>query len=287
MHIPVLLNEALEYLAPKPDGIYADVTCGLGGHTIAIAGRLTTGFVVATDRDEESLELARQNAGLLAERIRFARARFSEVRRVLDGMGVGKVDGLIADLGLSMHQLRAGRGFSFSEQAPLSMKMGESEQDTPTAEELLNTESEKELADLIYGLGGERGSRRIARAIVRARPIRDTRHLADVIEAAVHRTGRLHPATLTFMALRRAVNREPQELDALLRAIPDLVAPGGRVVCISFMSLEDRPLKEAFRGLAKEGRARLLTKHVVTPGEAEVAANAAARSAKLRALEMV
>lgn len=287
MHIPVLLNETLEYLAPRPDGTYLDVTCGLGGHTIAVANRLTTGTVVSTDRDEESLELARQNAGPVAERIRFARARFSEVRRVLDGMGIGKVDGLIADLGLSMHQLRAGRGFSFSERAPLSMKMGESEEDTPTAEELLNTVSEKELADLIYGLGEERGSRKIARAIVRARPIRDTQHLADVIEAAVHRTGRLHPATLTFMALRRAVNREPQELDALLKAIPDLVAPGGRAVCISFMSLEDRQLKEAFRALAKEGRARLLTKHVVTPGDAEVAANAAARSAKLRALEMV
>lgn len=287
MHIPVLLNEALEYLAVKPEGTYADVTCGLGGHTKAIAERLTTGVAVSTDRDEESLRLARENAGAVADRIRFARARFSEVRRVLDEMGIGQVDGLLADLGLSMHQLRAGRGFSFSEHAPLSMKMGETEEDTPSAQDLVNTLAEKELADLIYGLGEERGSRKIARAIVRARPIRDTRHLAGVIEAAVHRTGRLHPATLTFMALRRAVNREPQELDALLRAIPDLVAPGGRVVCISFMSLEDRQLKEAFRGLAKQGRARLLTKHVVTPGEAEVAANAAARSAKLRAIEMV
>jgi 16S rRNA (cytosine1402-N4)-methyltransferase len=286
MHYPVMRREALEYLAVRPEGTYLDATCGLGGHTAEIAGRLTTGVVIAGDRDRESLDLARQNAAAFAERIRFVTARFSELRRALNAEGIGKVDGLLADLGLSMHQLRSGRGFSFSEQAPLSMKMGESEPDTPTAADLVNTLSEKELADLIYRLGEERRSRTAARAIVRARPVRDSRHLAAILESAIARTGRLHPATLTFQALRRAVNREPEELDALLGSLPELVAPGGRVVVISFMSLEDRQVKEAFRNLAREGRARLLTKHVVTPGEDEVRDNAASRSAKLRALEM-
>ncbi|HOK48461.1 MAG TPA: 16S rRNA (cytosine(1402)-N(4))-methyltransferase RsmH, partial [Bryobacteraceae bacterium] len=261
-------------------------TAGLGGHTKAIAERLTTGRVIASDRDEAALELARENTAPVADRIRFVRARFSELPLVLKKEGIGKVDGLLADLGLSMFQIRSERGFSFSRRAPLSMKMGEGEADTPDAAELVNTLSEKELADLIYRLGEERRSRTIARAIVRARPVRDTLHLAGVIEAAVPRTGRLHPATLTFQALRRAVNREPEELDALLAALPDMVAAGGRVVVISFMSLEDRQVKEAFRELARSGRARLLTKHVVTPGDEEVRANAASRSAKLRALEM-
>lgn len=286
MHYSVMLREALEYLAVKPEGAYLDATAGLGGHTKAIAERLTTGRVIASDRDEAALELARENTAPVADRIRFVRARFSELPLVLKKEGIGKVDGLLADLGLSMFQIRSERGFSFSSRAPLSMKMGEGEADTPDAAELVNTLSEKELADLIYRLGEERRSRTIARAIVRARPVRDTLHLAGVIEAAVPRTGRLHPATLTFQALRRAVNREPEELDALLAALPDMVAAGGRVVVISFMSLEDRQVKEAFRGLARSGRARLLTKHVVTPGDEEVRANAASRSAKLRALEM-
>jgi 16S rRNA (cytosine1402-N4)-methyltransferase len=155
-----------------------------------------------------------------------------------------------------------------------------------TAAELVNTTGEKELADLLYRLGEEGRSRQIARAIVRARPLRDTLHLAGVVEGAVPRTGRLHPATQTFMALRRAVNRETEELDALLRSAPDLISGGGRMVMITFMSLEDRQAKEAFRGLAQQGRARLLTKHVVKPSIEEVEANPAARSAKLRAVEL-
>lgn len=286
MHYPVMLRESLEYLAVRPEGTYLDATCGLGGHTGEIAAQLTTGVVIGSDRDAESLAIARENTAKYADRIRFVQSRFSELRRSLDALGIEKVDGLLADLGLSMYQIRSERGFSFSAPGPLSMKMGESEEDTPTAGDLVNTLREKELADLIYRLGEERRSRTIARAIVRARPIRDTLHLAGVIEKAVPRTGRLHPATLTFQALRRAVNREPEELDALLRALPDLVASGGRVVVISFMSLEDRQVKEAFRSLAQGGRARLLTKHVVTPGDDEVRANAASRSAKLRALEM-
>jgi 16S rRNA (cytosine1402-N4)-methyltransferase len=285
MHIPVMLNEALEYLAVRPDGTYADVTAGLGGHAGAIAAHLGNGRVVAFDRDAESLEQAKQNTVAVADRIRFGQAAFSELRQALAGQGLERVDGILADLGVSRYQLtEAERGFSLAAAGPLDMRMDRAQ--TLTAEELVNTADERALADLIYQLGEEGRSRQITRAIVRARPLRDTLHLARVIEGAAPRTGRLHPATRTFMALRRAVNRETEELDALLEHAPGLVSSGGRMVVITFMSLEDRQVKEAFRRLAQQGRARLLTKHVVKPSEEELQTNPAARSAKLRAVEM-
>ena len=280
-----MLEEALEYLAVRPDGTYLDATAGLGGHTAAIAERLETGLVVASDCDAESLELTRRNTLAQAGRIRYQQARFSELRAALRTLGLERIDGLLADLGVSRYQLtEPERGFSLSAGGPLDMRMDRSQ--GMTADDLVNTTKERELADLLYQLGEERRARRIARAIVRARPVRDTLHLARIVEQAAPRTGRLHPATQTFMALRRAVNREPQELEALLEQAPNLVASGGRIVIISFMSLEDRQVKEAFRRLAQQGRARLLTRHVVKPGEEEIRGNPASRSAKLRALEM-
>jgi 16S rRNA (cytosine1402-N4)-methyltransferase len=280
-----MLEETLEHLAVRPDGVYLDATAGMGGHTAAIASLLTTGFVVAADRDAESLEMARGNTLAYADRIRYQQARFSELRRGLAAWGLERVDGIVADLGVSRFQLTTPeRGFSISAMGPLDMRMDKSQ--PMTAADLVNTTNERELADLLYGLGEERRARRIARAIVRARPIRDTVHLAGVIEQAAPRTGRLHPATQSFMALRRAVNREPEELDALLEAAPGVLSSGGRFVVITFMSLEDRQVKQAFRALAQQGRARLLTKHVVPPSEEEQASNPASRSAKLRALEI-
>jgi 16S rRNA (cytosine1402-N4)-methyltransferase len=176
------------------------------------------------------------------------------------------------------------RGFSILAEGPLDMRMDQSH--GTTAADLVNYSAEKALADLIFGYGEERRARRIARAIVRARPIRSTRHLADVVERAAPRTGPLHPATRTFMALRIAVNDEQGELDRLLETAPDLVADGGRIVIISFMSLEDRKVKEKFRELAREGRAKLLTKRPVPPDEQEIRQNPPSRSAKLRAVEL-
>jgi 16S rRNA (cytosine1402-N4)-methyltransferase len=285
MHQPVMLKEALEHMALRPDGIYLDATAGLGGHTGAIARRLTTGFVIASDRDAESLEQARQNTADAAERIRFHHGEFSTLHEALRENGIDRVDGLLADLGVSRFQLTdAARGFSILADGPLDMRMDQSK--GTTAADLVNYTAEKALADLIYQLGEERRARKIARAIVRARPIRSTRHLADVVERAAYRTGRLHPATLTFMALRMAVNEEQQELDRLLEAAPELVKSKGRAVVISFMSLEDRKVKNKFRDLDREGRATTLTKRPLRPTEDEVRANPAARSAKLRALEM-
>jgi 16S rRNA (cytosine1402-N4)-methyltransferase len=285
MHVPVMLAECLEYLAVRPDGVYLDMTAGLGGHAGAIAQRLTTGFVIANDRDAESLEQAKLNTAQWADRIRFHRAAFSELRSGLREFGVEQVDGLLADLGVSRYQLtEPERGFSLMADGPLDMRQDRS-QDL-TAAELVNFAAEKELADLIYQFGEERRSRRISRAIVRARPIHTTLRLAHVIEEAVPRTSRLHPATQTFQALRMAVNDEQGELDQLLAAAPGLVKSGGRMVVLSFMSLEDRKVKQCFQTLARAGQASILTRHVVRPSSEETFNNPPSRSAKLRAVEM-
>jgi 16S rRNA (cytosine1402-N4)-methyltransferase len=285
MHVPVMLAECLKYLALKPDGVYLDATCGLGGHTGAIARRLTTGLVLACDRDPQSLELARANTADCADRIRFHTSLFSQLGVVLNQEKVPQLDGLLADLGVSRYQLtQPERGFSLMADGPLDMRMGVGA--AATAADIVNFTPEKELADLIYKYGEERRSRQIARAIVRARPLKTTGQLAKLIEQAVPRTGKLHPATQTFLALRVAVNREFEELEALLAQLPALVKPGGRVVILTFHSLEDRRVKHAFQQLAREGRARLLTKHVVKPTEAELRSNPPSRSAKLRALEI-
>jgi 16S rRNA (cytosine1402-N4)-methyltransferase len=285
MHVPVMLGECLEYLAIRPDGTYLDATAGLGGHTGAIAARLTTGLVIANDRDAESLELAKRNTAQWADRIRYHQGSFSELPGALAALGIERVDGLLADLGVSRYQLtEPERGFSFLAEGPLDMRLDRSQ--GQTAEEIVNFTSEKELADLIYRFGEERRSRRISRAIVRARPIHTTQRLSRVIAEAVPRTSKLHPATQTFMALRLVVNDEQGELDRLLAVGPDLVKIGGRIVVLSFMSLEDRKVKQSFQALDRAGRAVILTRHVVRPAPEEISNNPPSRSAKLRAVEM-
>ena len=280
-----MLAESLDYLAIRPQGIYLDATAGLGGHTAAIAQRLTTGLVIANDRDAESLEMARRNTLEWQPRIRYHHGKFSSLPSALAEFNIPKADGILADLGVSRYQLTSpDRGFSLMASGPLDMRMDRSQ--TTTAAELINFTSEQELADLIYRFGEERRSRKIARAIVRARPMHTTEELAGVIERAVPRTSKLHPATQTFMALRLAVNDEPGELDELLSLAPDLIEPGGRLVVIAFMSLEDRKVKQSFQALARSGRANILTKHVVRPTDEELKNNPPSRSAKLRALEM-
>jgi 16S rRNA (cytosine1402-N4)-methyltransferase len=285
MHVPVMLGECLEYLAIRPDGIYLDATAGLGGHTGAIAARMSSGFVIANDRDAESLELAKRNTLEWAERIRFHHGSFADLGAALKEFGVERVDGLLADLGVSRYQLtEPERGFSLMADGVLDMRMDRSQ--GTTAAELVNFIQEKELADLIYQFGEERRSRKISRAIVRARPIHTTRQLARVIEEAVPRTGKLHPATQTFMALRTVVNDEQGQLDSFLAIAPDLVSSGGRIVVLTFMSLEDRKVKHNFQALARAGRVTILTKHVVRPAPEETKNNPPSRSAKLRALEL-
>jgi 16S rRNA (cytosine1402-N4)-methyltransferase len=284
MHVTVMPVETIEYLAIDPEGVYVDATCGLGGHTRRIAERLTSGLVFSSDRDGESIELARSATVDLEPRIEFSQGPFSTLADRYRSGDRPLAAGLLADLGVSRYQLtEAERGFSLQANGALDMRMDRTTGET--AADLVNQMPEKALADVIYTLGEERRSRQIARAIVRARPITTTLHLARVVEQVAPRTGRTHPATRTFMALRLMVNGELEELAALLDSAPRLLRPQGRMVVLTFMSLEDRIVKRRFQEWARAGRCRLLNRHVVTPGDAEVSANPSSRSAKLRAIE--
>jgi 16S rRNA (cytosine1402-N4)-methyltransferase len=285
-HKPVLLSEVLEWLRVKADGTYIDATLGAGGHSRAIAERLTTGRLIGLDRDARAIELARERMRNLGAKVTLVRTEFSKIAEAARELGLPPVDGVLADLGVSSMQLdEANRGFSFREAGPLDMRMDAQAEDG--AEEIVNRWPEKDLADALYRNAEEHDSRRIARAIVRARPIRDTAHLATVVAGARKQWGRqrLHPATKTFLALRIAVNRELEELGQLLARTPATLSLGGRWVVISYHSLEDRLVKRAFQEEERAGRIRILTRHVVRPAEAEIAANPRARSAKLRAAE--
>ncbi len=286
-HKPVLLREAIEYLRVDPAGVYLDLTFGGGGHTAALLGKLTTGRVIAFDRDAEAIAAGRSRFAGETRKLQLVHAAFSSVAEIVQE----PVQGVLADLGVSRDQLEnADRGFSFQWEGPLRMTMDAGQ--ALTAETLVNHYDERQLADLIYQFGEERRSRRIARAIVRERPIRSTTHLAEVVEKVVPRTprrrshgGRIHPATRTFQAIRIAVNDELGEIERLVETAPLLLAPGGRFAAISFHSLEDRAIKRGLRRWKERGVLEILTRRVVRPSEEEIEQNPASRSAKLRAAE--
>ena len=288
-HVPVLLPETLEYLKVRPDGTYIDATLGAGGHAEAILQVLQQGRgrLLGIDCDPAALAFARARLRAFGERLIAMQGNFAEIARLHQASGLPPADGVVADLGLSSMQLEdASRGFSFCLPGPLDMRMDP--QNATTAEAIVNSSSERDLANLIYRLGEERHSRRIARALMKARPIRSTTELAQVVTRAIpSRSGlhHLHPATRTFLALRLAVNRELENLEAFLATVLEVLAPGGRLVMLSFHSLEDRPVKRAFQSWQREGRARILTRKVIRPSEAERRANPRSRSAKLRAAE--
>jgi 16S rRNA (cytosine1402-N4)-methyltransferase len=282
----VLAEEALHWLRVKPEGTYLDATLGLGGHAVEIARRLTSGRLIGLDRDEQALEIARQRLREFEGRVTLVRADFSRVRELAGEMNWPPLDGVLADLGVSSLQLDAGeRGFSFRQAGPLDMRMDL--QGSTTAADIVNFTAEQELADLLYRLGEEHDSRRIARAIVRARPIRDTEHLANVVAGARPSRGRqrLHPATKTFLALRIAVNRELEALGQFLDQVPATLNSGGRWVVLSYHSLEDRLVKQSFRRWSQQGVLSVLTRKVICPSSAEIEANPRARSAKMRVAE--
>jgi len=292
-HIAVMPEEVLQYLAPHPGGTYVDCTLGAGGHSRRIAAAIGHGRIVGFDKDPEALALARAAVPRPGVEFEAVHADFAAAQEELRARGIERVDGVIADLGLSSMQLgRPERGFSFAADGPLDMRMDPRQE--LTAEQVVNQFDERELADLIFQLGEERRSRRIARAIVRSRPFHGTAQLAALV-AAVNRpvkpaSGRparrgLHPATRTFQALRIFVNAEISSLASWLTSLPQWLAPAARVVVISFHSLEDRPVKQNFRAGAQQGWYRLLTPHAVRPTQAETAANPRSRSARLRAVE--
>jgi 16S rRNA (cytosine1402-N4)-methyltransferase len=291
-HTPVMVAEVLEWLRIKPDGVYVDATTGAGGHSAAIAARLSSGRLISLDRDGQALQIARERLKEFSSKVSFVQTGFSRIEEAVHGLGIATVDGVLADLGVSSMQLdRPERGFSFREAGPLDMRMsgGEAQQDTLTADEIVNRWSEKELADLLYREAEEHDSRRIARAIVMARPIRDTAHLATVVAGARKQWGRqkLHPATKTFLALRIAVNRELEELGQFLNRTPATLNAGGRWVVLTYHSREDRPVKHAFQEGERAGTLKVLTRHVVVPNEEEQKGNPRSRSAKLRCAEKV
>ncbi len=295
-HVPVLLKEAIDFLDIKRNGTYIDATVGLGGHSYEIAKRLgAAGHLIGFDKDPAALEIARTKVGSAGvspattdwPEVTLAHGSFAEL---VNDQRPASLDGILADLGMSTLQLQdAARGFSFQAEGALDMRMNP--QAELTAEQVVNHFDERELADVIYEFGDERRSRRIARAIVRSRPIRTTVQLAEVIAAAARPMNqaerRIHPATKTFQALRIFVNRELDDLRALLNAAPQVLKSGGRLVIISFHSLEDRIVKDAFREGVKQGHYRLLVKKPVTPEEEEIDRNPRSRSAKLRAAERV
>ncbi len=302
-HVPVLLKEAIDFLAVKRGGTYLDATVGLGGHSFEIAKRLgAPGHLIGFDKDPAAL--GRAGVSLQPSGVRYGTdgAAGGELTSNSDWPSVSLIhssfaeigercapsslDGILADLGVSSLQLGdAARGFSFQAEGPLDMRMNPMSGET--AEQVVNHIDERELADVIYEFGEERRSRRIARAIVRSRPIRTTRQLVEVVSAAARsmKHERIHPATRTFQALRIFVNRELDDLKALLAVAPRVLKPGGRLVVISFHSLEDRIVKDAMREGAQQSWYRVLTKKPMTASEEEIDRNPRSRSAKMRAAE--
>jgi 16S rRNA (cytosine1402-N4)-methyltransferase len=284
VHRPVLLEEVLHWLAPRLGSVLVDGTVGAGGHAAALARRVgDTGRVLGLDRDPSMLILAQRATEALP--VTLVQAPYSDLKGVLRDHGLETVDGVLLDLGLSSDQLAwSPRGFSFTQDGPLDMRFDPETE--VTAADLVNSLSPEDLANLFYQFGEERHSRRIARRIVEARrvtPIRSTRQLADLVRRSVPGPwGSIDPATRVFQALRIAVNRELDHLNTALAEIPDLLTPGGRFAVISFHSLEDRPVKQAFRA---DQRLQVLTKKPVTASAEEIRTNPRARSAKLRVAE--
>lgn len=300
-HVPVLLKETLDLLVWNPDGIYVDGTTGGGGHSRAIAARLSEkGRLLSIDRDPEALAEGLKWAGEYGGRVELVRGNFSDVAEVLAARGMEGADGILLDLGVSSRQLDAGeRGFSFIRPGPLDMRM-DPESGVP-ASTLVNSLPEEELARVFYEYGEEHASRRVARAVVAARsvePIGTTEALAKVVERALGRQGGKHPGTKVFQALRIAVNGELAALEKFLSSLPGILGEDGRVAVISYHSLEDRMVKTALRNLTRHcicpelapvcrcgtpGSMELLTRKAVKPSDTEVGTNPRSRSARLRA----
>ncbi len=289
LHAPVLVAETMAVLAPARGGLFVDCTVGLGGHSRALL-EAGAGRVLGLDRDREALRLAAEALAGFGDRVELVHADYRDLDRVLDARGIPQVDGALADLGISSMQLAGdGRGFSFQRDEPLDMRMDQSS--GASAADLLATVEEEELANVIFRFGEERHSRRIARAITRARTqaaVATTGQLAQIVRRAIPGRGyqRIDPATRTFQAIRIWVNRELDGLDVFVAAAAARLAAGARLAIIAFHSLEDRIVKHTFRALAQgEAALRILTKRPIEAGDAEVDGNPRARSAKLRAIE--
>ena len=304
-HVPVLLEECIEGLAIKPDGIYVDGTLGGAGHSSRIAAKLTTGRLIGIDRDNVALEAAAERLRPFEDRVTLVHANFCDMDQALQGLGIDKVDGILLDLGVSSPQLDDGqRGFSYMTDAPLDMRMNG--EDTRDARQIVNTWSYEELKRILYDYGEERFAPRIAAAICRRReqaPIETTLELVDVIKSAMPASAlreKQHPAKRSFQAIRIAVNDELGAVETVMEKAVPLLNPGGRLAVITFHSLEDRIVKNAMAGAAKgctcppsfpvcvcgkKPQVRIVTRKPIVSGEEELERNPRARSAKLRICE--
>jgi 16S rRNA (cytosine1402-N4)-methyltransferase len=288
MHVPVMVEEVCGLLSAHGPLAFVDVTVGTGGHASAML-RATSARMLGIDRDAGALSVARERLAEFGDRVALQQADFSELAGVIKETGFDGADAILADLGMSSYALDdAERGFSFRLDGPLDMRMDNRQ--TLRAYDLVNEESAEELARIIYTYGEERASRRIAKLIVDARrrhPIETTAELRAIVERALgaRRWQGAHPATRTFQAIRIAVNREMESLATLLRDGPAILSPGGRMLVISYHSLEDRPVKERFRELVRGGGYAEISRKVIKPSAAETGRNPRARSARIRCIE--
>ena len=304
-HRPVMVNEVVEHLVTSADGTYVDGTVGTGGHSEAICGRMSTdALLIGLDRDEEAVRISRRRLSPLGKRVHLIKASYAQIGQVIESLGIKMVNGVLLDLGMSTHQLEgSGRGFSFSRDEPLDMRMDLEEE--ATAQQLVNNLPVKEIEKILRSYGEERRARAISKAIERERkrtPIVSSLQLANLVESVVPKSGGRHPATRTFQALRIAVNRELDHLYAFLKIIPSLLVEGGRLVVLSYHSLEDRAVKQAMKDWERGctcppefpecrcGKVPLFTRphrKGIRPTPAEKEENPRARSAILRTAERI
>jgi len=286
VHIPVMRGEVLENMNLRDGGVYVDATIGTGGHAEAILESVRGCTLIGIDVDEDAIAFARERLSGYGN-VFFIRDRFTRIKEIVRDCGYERVDGVLMDLGVSTLQLRSEhRGFSFLSNAPLDMRMDTTQR--LTARDIVNTYPESRLAEIIWRYGEERLSRKIARAIVRERkkkPITTCRDLASLVERIVKRRGRIHPATRTFQALRIEVNQELHELERSVFNAADVLNRDGRLCVLSYHSLEDRIIKNAFKRLAQQGIFRIITPRPIRASREEVLRNPSSRSAKLRVLE--
>jgi len=292
-HIPAMVNEALDALNLKPNKIIVDATIGTGGHSRAILERIAPGGgLIGIDRDQESLDIASKRLQGYSSSCKFAQGNFLDIDKILEGLQIKKIDGILFDLGISSFQLRdPERGFSFQSDGPLDMRLDRNSY--ISAYDLINNLNEEEISTLLWNFGQERWHNRIAHVLVQERekqPITTTLQLANIVVRSIpqrfrHRYYRIHPATRTFQAVRIAVNRELETLESAVNKSIALLGKGGRICVISFHSLEDRVIKLAFRSAHANGIIKIITPKPLTPTLTEVEANPLSRSAKLRAAE--
>ena len=295
LHVPVMLQEVLDYLNLAPGQIIVDATLGTGGHALEILKRITpSGRLVGIDRDESSLSVCRQRLEPFKDSAELVHANFADLNQVLSNLGIAKIDGIVFDLGISSYQLQdAQRGFSFLEEGPLDMRLDKNSY--ICAYDLVNNLNENEISAMLWNFGQERWHNRIAHLLVQERrnePIATTKQLASLVMRAIpHRYRRsyyrIHPATRTFQAVRIAVNRELEILENAVKQAVNLLNPQARICVISFHSLEDRTIKHTFRALKADGLIDIITTKPLTPGSAELEVNSSSRSSKFRVAERI